>query len=107
MEECRRMPLFVLHELAHAYHEQVFGFDEPGIKAAYQKALQSGKYDAVENYSGKVRRAYAMTDQMEYFAETTEAFFGRNDFYPFDRDELIKHDPQMYRLLKQYWGSPD
>ena len=30
-------------------------------------------------------RAYALVNPMEYFAETTEAFFSRNDFFPFIR----------------------
>jgi len=46
-------------------------------------------------------RAYAMNDAKEYFAEETEAFFGRNDFYPFTREELKKHDPSHVRLALQ------
>ena len=30
-------PWVVLHELAHAFHDQKLGFDEPRIKAAYEK----------------------------------------------------------------------
>jgi dipeptidyl-peptidase-4 len=29
---------------------------------------------------------------MEYFAETTEAYFSRNDFFPFTRAELLEHE---------------
>jgi hypothetical protein len=42
---------------------------------------------------------------MEYFAETTEAFFGTNDFFPFVRSELRRHDPGGYELLKKLWGE--
>ncbi|MCA9065691.1 MAG: hypothetical protein KDA96_21630, partial [Planctomycetaceae bacterium] len=31
-QEVRRMPMMVLHELAHAYHDQKLGFDHPAIK---------------------------------------------------------------------------
>jgi dipeptidyl-peptidase-4 len=41
----------------------------------------------------------------EYFAETTEAFFSRNDFFPFTRDELRRHDPAMHDLLARLWGA--
>ena len=41
---------------------------------------------------------------MEYFAELTEAFFSRNDFYPFTREELHQHDLQMEKLLAKLWG---
>jgi len=51
-----------------------------------------------------VERAYAATNEREYFAETTEAFFGRNDFYPFTRADLEKHDPEMFHLLARVWG---
>ncbi|MFM7555866.1 MAG: hypothetical protein ACKPAH_11315 [Verrucomicrobiota bacterium] len=41
---------------------------------------------------------------MEYFAESTEAFFSRNDFFPFNRSELQQHDPAMDALLVRLWG---
>ncbi len=88
--EMRRMPNFALHELAHAYHFRSLpnGFDNSEIKAAYQRAKRSGMYDRVERTFGNGKpntfeRAYAMTNAMEYFAETTEAYFSRNDFFPF------------------------
>ncbi len=108
--ETRRMPNFALHELAHAYHDRVLagGFANPEIKAAYERTKASGKYDRVEQRFGDGRtanvRAYALTDPQEYFAETTEAFFTRNDFYPFTRDELEQHDPEMFALLAKLWG---
>jgi hypothetical protein len=41
----------------------------------------------------------------EYFAETSEAYFGTNDCYPFVRAELKPHDPRMYELLGKLWGK--
>ncbi|OWK40332.1 hypothetical protein [Fimbriiglobus ruber] len=101
--EVKRMPLFVLHELAHAYHDLVLGFDHPKIEAAYARAVESKSYEAVRRHNGKIERAYAITNAREYFAESTEAFFGRNDFYPFDRAELKKHDPDMEALVGELW----
>ena len=101
------MPMFILHELAHAYHDQVLGFDHAGIEAAYRRAVASKSYDAVKLYNGKTARAYAMTNAKEYFAETTEAFFGRNDVFPFTRAELARHDPVMCRLLARLWGCAE
>ncbi len=110
--ETKRMPNFALHELAHAYHDQVFGFDHAEIKAAYERARDSHSYDKVERSLGNGRpnitdRAYAMTNPQEYFAETTEAYFVRNDFYPFNRAELDKHDPVMAKLLTRLWQVSD
>ena len=107
--ETRRMPNFSLHELAHAYHDRELdgGFDNAEIKAAYKKAKASGKYDRVERQDSEGRktvdRAYAMTNPQEYFAESTEAFFSRNDFYPYARDELKQQDPVMFGLLSKIW----
>jgi len=110
--EVNRMPWFVLHELAHAYHDRELpqGFANPAIAAAYARARDSGKYDKVERHLGNdrpstVEKAYAMTTPMEYFAEATEAYFGRNDFFPFNRDELKKHDPSMAELLGKLWQA--
>lgn len=112
-QEMNRMPNFALHELAHAFHNRVLpdGFDNADLKAAYQRAKAGGKYDKVERRRGNGKpntfeRAYAMTDPMEYFAEGTEAFFSRNDFFPFVRAELKEHDPELHDLLVRVWGEP-
>ncbi len=111
-KEMNRMPNFILHELAHGYHDRVLagGFENVEIKAAYARAKASKSYDKVERWLGNGRpntfeKAYAMTNPMEYFAETTEAFFSRNDFFPFTRVELRKHDPEMEQLLSTLWGA--
>ena len=101
--ECRRMPMMILHELAHAYHDQVLGFDHPKVKIAFQRAKASGTYESVQRDRGKSERAYALTNHKEYFAETSEAFFGENDFYPTNHAELKEHDAGMYELLQELW----
>ena len=107
--EIKRMPVLFLHELAHSYHDQVLGFNNPEIEAAYQKAKAGGKYDLVKRWLGtkfadKPERAYAMTNAQEYFAEGTEAYFDRNDFYPFDRKELQEADPELVKLMADVWS---
>lgn len=97
-------PYVVLHELAHAYHDQVFGFDDKRIAAAYEAAKASKSYDKVLDHRGRQVKHYGMNTPMEYFAESTEAYFGVNDFYPFTRAELKEHDPKMYELLREIWG---
>jgi hypothetical protein len=97
-------PYVVLHELAHAYHDQVLSFDQPEIVAAYKAAQEKGIYEEVLLFTGKKVRHYGMTNHKEYFAEATEAYFGVNDFYPFVRAELQEHDPEMFALLEKIWG---
>jgi hypothetical protein len=99
-------PAVVLHELAHAYHDQYLSFDHPAIIASYSKAKESGSYDKVMLFTGQNVKHYAMTNHKEYFAEGTEAYFYRNDFYPFVRAELKKHDPDLDAVLVEVWGKP-
>jgi hypothetical protein len=35
----------LLHEFAHAVHDQLLGFDNAGIKSAYQQAMERKLYD--------------------------------------------------------------
>ena len=106
--ETRRMPNFALHELAHAYQDRVLSNANAELKAAYQHAKAGGKYERVQrrDSQGKetIERAYAMVNVQEYFAESTEAFFSTNDFFPFTRADLGKHDPDMAALLAKIWG---
>ncbi len=100
-------PWMVLHELSHAYHHQFLedGFSNPRVKAAYDRAMKSKIYQKVLRINGREEKAYAATNPMEYFAEATEAFFGTNDFYPFVRAELKRHDALAYDLLTSVWGA--
>jgi len=99
-----QQPWAVLHELAHAYHDRVLGFDNPKIKALWQKRVDDGRYNSVLHIDGKSQRHYALTNQMEFFAEMSEAYFGMNDFYPFNRAELKREDPETFDLLREIWG---
>jgi hypothetical protein len=98
-------PWVILHELAHAWHDQFLGFDEPRIMAAYERYKQSGRGDNTLLYNGRRVRHYALTDQKEFFAEMTEAFFGVNDFHPFNRAELKESEPELYKLLATIWNN--
>lgn len=108
--ETRRMPNFALHELAHAYHDRVLpkGHNNDEVRRLYEKAKDAGLYNNVarKDADGNVTHglAYAISNPAEYFAETTEAYFSTNDFFPFIRQELKRHDPEMDELLGRLWG---
>lgn len=106
LRSVKHQPWLVLHELSHGYHDEVLSFRHPKILALYAEAKKSGKYDKVLVWNGKQERAYHMSTPMEYFSETTEAYFGQNDVYPFVKVELRRHDPNMYSLLEELWGIP-
>ena len=98
-------PWVILHELAHAYHDQVLGFDEPRIIAAWEAFKRSGAGDDALLYNGSRTRHYGLTNHKEFFAEMTEAYFGSNDFAPFNRAELKTGFPELHALLAEIWGA--
>lgn len=104
-DQLLKHPAVILHELAHAYHDRILGFDEPRILKRYREAMERGDYDEVMLYTGKMVEHYAATDHKEYFAEGTEAYLYRNDFYPFVAAELEQHDSALYALMQDIWGK--
>ncbi len=101
-------PWMVMHELAHAYHDQYLenGFSNPDVLETFNKSMKDKRYDSVLHWAGGKSKHYATTNQMEFFAETTESYFGTNDFYPFVRAELMNFDPDAFQLMKRIWGDP-
>jgi len=102
-----QQPWMVLHELAHAYHDQFLdkGYGNEAVRGAFRRSEEANRYASVLRINGRKDRHYAATNPMEYFAEATEAFFGTNDFFPFVRAELAEHDPEMFELLQRLWGE--
>lgn len=94
----------LLHELSHVYH-YLIGFDNTTVLKTFEDAKAAKMYDAVEHCSGEKRKAYAMVNEMEYFASLcVPYFYGRNDYYPFIRPELEKYDPAAFAMLEEVWG---
>jgi hypothetical protein len=103
----KQQPWMVFHELAHGYHYQFIegGYDNADLATALSAAKEEKLYDDVLHINGRRQRHYALTNQMEYFAEQSEALFGTNDFFPFVRSELEYHDPRMFALLNRLWRA--
>lgn len=96
-------PWMILHELAHAW--QFTNAESANeVSATFRLAVASGIYESVEYADGSLQPAYALTDDKEYFAEMTEAYFGTNDFYPFTRAQLQLFDADGYAMVRQVWG---
>ena len=102
--ENHRMPWVVLHELAHAFHDQTLGFDEPRIRAAWEKFRDSGKYQSVLMSNGHQREHYGLNNPKEFFAEMTECYFGSNDFFPFVAGQMKRDEPAIFALMQEIWG---
>ena len=102
-EQMLKHPAVILHELAHGYHDQFLDFDNPEVIAVYETAKAAGIYEKVLLFTGETVKHYGLNNHKEYFAEGTEAYFYRNDFYPFVRAELKEHDPALHDLLEKIW----
>ena len=105
LQQTIEQPFMLLHEMSHGYHDQVLGYDDPRVLAAFEQARKSTKYDQVRHIDGTLRKAYAIEDEKEYFAECTEAFFGTNDYYPFVKAELKQHDSEGFQLMTKLWSE--
>ena len=101
----REQPAMVIHELAHAWFDRLPRAQRRVVHEAYEAARSSGAYDRVLRASGRTERAYALNDVQEYFAELSEAHLGTNDFFPFVRAELARHDPRGHKAVRDAWAA--
>jgi len=86
----------LLHEMAHAVHDQLLGSDHAGIRQAFAQATERKLYDA---------KQYIATNEAEFFAEATCAYFDQLHHFPKTRSELKSHDPSTFKLLEGIWGK--
>lgn len=95
-------PFIVLHEMLHAYHDRVLEFDDAVVKWAFDLAVKSHRQESITR-NGRKERAYALTNDIEYLAEISSAYWGRNDYYPFTRTDLAKFDPPGFAMIERLW----
>lgn len=101
----QNQPSMLLHELAHAFHNKHRDKIGAAIENAFMSAVKSKSYEIVSYNLGGKQKAYAINSSDEYFAELTEAYFGENDYYPFNKAELATRDPKGFELMKKAWGK--
>ncbi len=99
----REQPAMVLHELAHAYHDQVLGYGNTDVKNCYERVRAAKKLEDVLHVNGKREKAYALNNDQEFFAEMSEAWWGTNDFFPFVRGEILESFPEVAALMRSSW----
>jgi hypothetical protein len=97
----------LLHELAHAVHHRLLGPESAEVKSAFQIAVDRKLYDMVAHRSGRLDRAYARTNDKEYFAELSCAYLDSCVFFPFNRADLKNHDPIGFALMEKVWSRPE
>jgi len=85
----------LLHEMAHAVHDQLLGRNHLGIAAAFRQAMERKLYE---------KSQYVSTNEAEFFAELTCAYFDQLNYFPRNRRELQQHDPHTFKLMESIWG---
>ncbi len=95
----------LLHEFAHAYQLEQWPEHQPDIQSAWEHARDSGLYHNVKDVeTGKtIESAYALVNQLEYFAELTCMYFAKCNYQPTDRGELKAYDPVGYAMIRKLW----
>lgn len=86
---------WLLHEIAHAYHDSTPGFNNPKIIRVYDAAMDKRLF----------KDLYASADALEYFAELSVIYLAKASAYPFDRNDLKKYDERGFHLMRQMWGD--
>ena len=102
----RVQPAMVLHELAHAWHHQVLGYEDEGLLAEFALVRDAGTLENVLYVSGGKQRAYALNNVQEFFAEMSEAWWATNDYFPFVKAEVLESFPGAATLLERCWQLP-
>ncbi|MBX3625369.1 MAG: hypothetical protein KF892_10185 [Rhizobacter sp.] len=93
------------HEMAHAWHLLNRKPKDPAILGPFDNAIARGLYRDVQDHKGQiVADAYARTNQLEYFAELSAAYFVGINYMPFDRKGLRSYDPIGYQMVETLWG---
>lgn len=98
-------PMVLVRELALAYQDRVLGWDLPEINAVWQRARKSGRYDLVPYVTGGMLPPPSMASPQFFFAETSESLFGKNDFFPFHREDLVRYDSDACAAVAKAWGN--
>ena len=86
----------LLHEIAHAVHDQLLGRENPTVFAAYKQARERKLVDP---------EAYAATNEAEFFAEMSCAYYDQLDYHPKTRSALQKLDPVTFKMMEEVWGK--
>lgn len=87
------------HELAHVIHDLALSVTEKvEIDAAYEARKSAG---------GPWTEAYSSSNSHEYFAQATNAYFGRNGGMGHNgKAWLQKNDPEIFALLQKVYVKP-
>lgn len=89
-----------LHELSHAYYYKNYRRLARAARKSFANAEKNKLYYNTKTKRGRViKKAYAMTNEREYFAELSKVFHIGNYYYPYNREDLKEYDAEGYKLI--------
>ncbi len=109
VQRWKHVPATMIHELAHAYHDQLLpnGFQNAQILDAFNAAVGTGKYDWVLRTAEPdyMTQHYARVNELEFFAELSVTMLAASGYYPFVKAEFKRYDYDTYRTIAELWRA--
>lgn len=94
----------LMHELAHAWHISNWPQKYAPIYQPFLQAKNKGLYLNIDDYKGrKIQTAYAIKNQLEYFAELSAMYFVGGNYYPYNAATLKEYDLAGYQMVEALW----
>ncbi len=95
----------LFHELAHAYQLEQWPEKQPDILRAWEQAKENNLYVNVQDVETKktIASSYALSNQLEFFAELSCMYFVKCNYEPSDRNQLKAYDPVGYAMIRKMW----
>ncbi|MDY6929503.1 MAG: DUF4124 domain-containing protein [Pseudomonadota bacterium] len=94
----------LMHELAHAWHLTNWPENHKPIVSAYRNAKGLGLYRNVKDNKGNIiKEAYAIKNNLEYFAELSAIYFVGGNYYPANNMSLRKYDLVGFQMIDKHW----
>lgn len=91
-----------VHELSHAYYHYNGHRIYRAIRDVFLQAKKNRLYLNVELSNGyRLKQAYALTNQHEYFAELAKIYHVGNYYYPYNAADLKQYDPAGYAAIRR------
>jgi len=95
----------ITHEFAHAWHIMHWPDKYKQIVTPWQLAKSKNLYTNVKDYKNRVKpEAYAIKNNLEYFAELSAMYFVGGDYFPYEKVKLASYDPEGVAMVKKLWS---
>lgn len=95
----------LVHEFSHAWHIIHWPEKHAPIIQSWENAKLNNLYKNVKDYRGNIKpEAYAIKNQLEYFAELSAMYFVGGDYFPFNQQGLKRYDPKGAAMVENLWS---